>query len=139
MLSPDGSRQVEEHPEEGETSQATSPSILDRYVYRPSNNTFENMTLLYFSQHYSMPKELGTTPKHQKLKIVSVRPYRSPDPCGPKYEQYCQQKLMLHVPFRHVDTLEGACESFSEAYAIFLQTDNVPLSLEEDTRRLNEQ
>ena len=86
-----------------------------------------------------MPKELVSTPKNHNMKIVSVRPYCSPDPNGPKYEQYCQQKLMLHVPFRHIDALKGTCESFSEAYAIFLQTGNAPTSLEEDIRRLNEQ
>ena len=139
ILSLDGSRQVEERPEEDGTSQATTPSILDHYIHRSSNNTFEKMTLLHFSQNYSMPKQLGSTPKHQKMKIVSVRPYCTPDPRGPKYEQYCQQKLMLYVPFRLVDTLKGTCESFAEAYAIFLQADNVPQSLEEDIRRLREQ
>ena len=95
------------------------------------------MTLLSFAQNYSMPKEVGTTPKYQKMKIVSVLPYCSPDPAGPKYEQYCQQKLMLHVPFRHVDNLKGSCETFSEAYDIFLQSGAVPPSLEEDIRRLS--
>lgn len=46
---------------------------------------------------------------------------------------------MLYVPFRLVDTLKKTCESFAEAYAIFLQADNVPQSLEEDIRRLREQ
>ena len=137
ILSLDGSRQVQERPDDGET--ATASSVLDHYIHRPQNSTFEFMTLLHFSQHYSMPKELGTTPKHHKMKIVSVRPYCSPDPNGPQYEQYCKQKLMLHVPFRHVDVLKGTCESFTEAYAIFLQTDNVPSSLEDDIRRLTEQ
>ena len=81
-----------------------------------------------------MPKELGSSPKHHKMKIVSVRPYCSPDPNGPKYEQYCRQKLMMHVPFRHVDALKGTCESFSEAYAILLRTGNAPSSLEDDIR-----
>ena len=99
---------------------------IDHYIFRPNNEVFECMTLLSFAQNYSMPKELGTTPKHQKMKIVSVRPYCLPDPDGPKYEQYCQQRLMLHVPFRHVDQLKRSCTTFAEAYAIFLQSSNVP-------------
>ncbi len=131
---------MEERPaEEGETSRATALSILDHYTHRPSNSTFEFMTLLDFSQHCTMPMELGSTPEHHKVKIVSVRPYCLSDPSGPKYEQYCRQKLMLHVPFRHIDALKGTCDSFPEAYAIFLQTDNVPPSLEEDIGRLTEQ
>ena len=43
---------------------------------------------------------------------------------------------MLHIPFRHVDQLKGSCETFTEAYTIFLQSGNVPPSLD---RRLNEQ
>ena len=101
ILSLDGSRQ-----EDG--TRATEPSILDHYILRPNNRVFECLTLLSFAQNYLMPKELGNTPKHQKMKIVSVRPYCSPDPDGPKYEQYCQQRSMLHVPFRHANQLKGS-------------------------------
>ncbi len=80
------------------------------------------MTLLSFAQNYSMPKELGTAPKLHKMKVVGVRPYCSPDPDGPKYEQYCQQKLMLRVPFRHVDQLKRSSTTFAEAYATFLRS-----------------
>ena len=73
------------------------------------------------------------------MKVVIVRPYCSPDPDGPKYEQYCKQKLMLHVPFRHVDELKGDCDSFTDAYALFLQSGNVPPSLEDDITRLAQQ
>ena len=66
LLSLDGSRQVEEQrPEQDASSRATVSSILDHYIQRPANATFEGMTLLSFSQNYSMPKELGTAPKHQ--------------------------------------------------------------------------
>ena len=135
ILSLDGSRQVEERPEDG-CSRATVHSILDHYVQRPADSVFEDMTLLSFTRYYSMPKDLSTAPKRQKMKIVSVQPYC---PNGTKYEQYCQQKLMLHVPFRHVDQLKGSCETFTEAYTIFLQSGNVPPSLQDDIRRLNEQ
>ena len=82
-----------------------------------------------------MPKELGTTPKLQKMKVVSIRPYCSPDP----NEQYCKQKLMLHVPFRSINQLKGTCHSFAEAYSVFLHSADVPPSLEEDIIRLSEQ
>lgn len=61
-----------------------------------------------------------------------------PDPNGPKYEQYCQQKLMLHIPFWHINQLMGECEKFSDAYHIFLQSANIPTSLEDDIWRLTE-
>ena len=73
-----------------------------------------------------MPKELGTTPKQHKTMVVSVRPYCSHDPNGLNYEQYCQQKLILCIPFRHVSQLKGTCEKFSDAYLIFLQSANIP-------------
>ena len=86
-----------------------------------------------------MPKELGIAPKQQKMIIVSIRPYYSPDPNGPKYEQYCQQKLMLHVPFRHINHLKETYETYSEAYRMFLESVNIPGSLEDDIRRLSNQ
>ena len=48
-------------------------SILDHYIQRPSDCTFDHMTLLHFAQNYSMPKELGTVPKNHKMMIVNVR------------------------------------------------------------------
>ena len=60
------------------------------------------------------------------------------DPNGPNYEHYCQQKLMLHVPFHYIDQLKGTCETFSEAYFAFLQTTDVSLPFEDDIRRLSE-
>lgn len=38
---------------------------------------------------------------------------------------------MLHVPLRHFDQLKASCETFTEAYAIFLQSGNLPSSLED--------
>ena len=102
ILSLDGFCQIEEQPDDS-ISKATMPSILDYYIQRPTDSTFKN--IFYFAQSYSMPKELGTVPTKRKMVIVSVRPYCPPDPNGTKYEQYCQRKLMLHVPFRHIDQL----------------------------------
>ena len=77
-----------------------------------------HMTLLHFMQQYTMPKETGSEPlKRTKKVIVIVRPYYSPDPQSPKYEQYCQQKLMLHVPFRHLCELLNGNTIFTAAYA----------------------
>ena len=72
----------------------TEPSIMDHYIQRPSDPTFENMQLL----HFTHAERIGYSPIQQKMKINSVRPYCSPDPNDPKYEEYCQQKLMLYVP-----------------------------------------
>ena len=70
--------------------------------------------------------------------VVIVSPYCSPDPHGPKYEQYCQQKLMLHVPFRHQNELLSGNTTFAAAYADFLQSGIIPSSLEDDIHRLQE-
>lgn len=59
-------------------------------------------------------------------------PYISPVPVGPKYEQYCQQSLMNHKNFRQVTELLAGHETYTEAYAEFLQAEDIPSSLEED-------
>ena len=45
---------------------------------------------------------------------------------------------MLYVPFRHIDQLKRECETFLQAYSIFLNSTNVPASLEDVIRRLSE-
>ena len=88
VLSLDGSRAVEEHLEEDQP--ATAPSALDHYVSQPATPTFQDMTLLHFVQHYTMPKESNSEPSQRRKKlVVMIRPYCSPDLRGPKYEQYC--------------------------------------------------
>lgn len=69
-----------------------------------------------------------------------VRPHCSPDPDGPKYEEYCQQKMMLYKPFCRVEELLCGHDTFAAAYADFLQSGNgnVPSSLEEDIHRLEQ-
>ncbi len=56
ILSLDGSRKVEEQPDQD--TRATAPSILDHYIHRPRtcNSPFEDMKLYHFAQNYSMPK-----------------------------------------------------------------------------------
>ena len=71
--------------------------------------------------------------------MVIVRPFCSPDPNGPNYEQYCRQKLMLYKPFRRQQELMGEGDTYATAYAVFLQSGNVPHSLEDDIHRLEQQ
>ena len=59
MLSLDGSRAFEHNSEQG---QATTTSILDHYIKRPSNSVFNTMTLLAFAKRYSMPREMSAEP-----------------------------------------------------------------------------
>ena len=137
ILNLDGSRAVEERLEEDQP--ATVPSALDHYVHRPTTGNFENTTLLHFVQHYSMPRVSGSEPSIRRKKVVViVRPYCPPDPEGPKYEQYCQQKLMLHVPFQHQRELLGNHTTFNAAFAEFLQSGSIPPSLEDDIHRLQQ-
>ena len=85
-----------------------------------------------------MPKELGSDPTPRKKKVVvTARPFVPPDPSGPKYEQYCQQKLMLHVPFRQQEELLGDHDTYASAYAAFLHSGSIPSSLEDDIYRLD--
>ena len=96
VLSLDYSCLVEQNLIDGQP--ATSLSILECYLTRPSMQPFNDMTLLTFSKAYSMPKKPSENPTlRRKEVIVVVRPYHSPDHNGPDYENYCCQKLMLHV------------------------------------------
>ena len=136
-LSLDGSRAVEDHVQDD--GRVTAPSTLDHYLIRPATPVFNNMTLLEFTQSYTMPKELGASPnKRNKNVVVITRPYCSPDPAGPKYEQYCQQSLMKHKSFRQVTDLLAGHETYTQAYAEFLQAGNIPSSLEEDIFHLQQ-
>ena len=81
---------------------ATIPSILDSYMSRPTTAQFQNMTLLDFVQHYTVSREPNSGPSKRKKKVVIIVRLDCPtDPQGPKYKQYCLQKLMLHVQFFH--------------------------------------
>ena len=71
--------------------------------------------------------------------MVIVRPYMSPETNGPNYEQYCRQRLMLYKPFRQEEELLQEADTYAAAYATFLQSDNVPPSLEDDIHRLEQQ
>ena len=125
VLSLDGSRAVEDRLEENQ--HATAPSTLDHYMHRPYSSHFNNMTLLEFARQYTMPKTMGFEPSCRNKQIIVIpRPYCSPDPTGPKYEQYCRQSLMQHKSFRQLDDLLADSESYVDAYAAFLQSGLVP-------------
>ena len=84
-----------------------------------------------------MPKALGSEPTCRSRRVVVIpRPYCSPDPTDPKYEQYCRQSLMQHKCFRRMDDLLAGSESYIEAYAAFLQSGHIPPCLEDDVCRL---
>ena len=115
ILSLDGSRAVEDRLDQDQP--ATVSSTLDHYVARPNTVLFHDLTLLEYAQRYVTPKQLGSNPKHRRKDIiVVVRPFCSSDPSGPKSEQYCRHKLMLHKPFRRVDDLKANFDTFAEAY-----------------------
>ena len=135
ILSLDGSRAVDDKLDPDKP--ATVPSILDNYRIRPSSSQFESMTLLHFAQHFSNPRNHGGEPNpRQKKVVVVVRPYISPEPNGPQYEQYCKQKLMLHKPFRQDHELMDTQDTFAKAYEVYLMSENVPQSIQDDVQRL---
>ena len=137
ILSLDGSRAVEDHLEQHQS--ATAASIVDHYMQRPTTPLFNNVTLIEFARQYTMPKTPESQPTHRSKQVVVIpRPYCSPDPTGPKYEQYCRQSLMLHKCFRHMNDLLAGCENFVEAFSAFLQSSNIPPCLEDDVYRLHQ-
>ena len=100
MLSLDGSHAVEDRLDEDQP--ATALSVLDHYIGHPTTPQFNEMTLLHYVQQFTMPKQLGSNPsRRRKAVVVIVCSYFSPDPSGPKYEEYCRQKLIRsHQPRR---------------------------------------
>lgn len=131
VLSLDGSRAVKDHIQQD--SQATALSILDHYIARPSTPIFNTMTIIQYTQQYTMPKDLGAQPNRRNKKVIVItRPYISPDPAGPKYEQYCQHSLMKHKSFREVTDLLAGHNTSAEAFTDLLQAEDIHPSLEED-------
>ena len=123
-LNVNGTRMVEEKLTADEP--ATVLSYLDHYVSRPMTAEFQSMTLFHFAQHYTVPHQ-GREPKPRNKKVVViVRPYMSPEPDSPHYEQYCRQKLLLHRPFRDEQQLLDGYDSFTESYASYSRTGDVP-------------
>ena len=136
VLSLDGSRLVQHDLVQEDT--ATAPSILDHYAHRPITDAFDSMTLMEFTQNYIMPKDVNLPPKRRNKKVIVIaRPYCSPDPEGPNYEQFCRQYLMQHKSFRQINELVDGFQNYTEAYDTFLQSSNIPQSLENDIFQQN--
>ena len=96
VLSLDGSRAVEDQLQQD--GRATNPSILDHYIARPANSLLNTITLLEFARQFTISKDLGAEPNWRRKKVLVIaRPYCSPDPAGPKYEQYCIQYRMYNT------------------------------------------
>ena len=99
VLSLDGSREVDDNLEADKP--VTVESQLHQYCARPDTGEFNQVTLLEFVEQYKIPKKKGVAFIPRKKEVLVIpRPYFSPDPDGPQYEQYCRQKLMLYQPFR---------------------------------------
>ena len=135
-LSLDGSRAV--HNELTEGHDATAPSIVDHYCARPTTGQFESMTLLSFSQDYSLPKALGDAPRPRKRRLSlfldhtvrRIQVDRKTSSTADKNSCKC---------FRNITDLLSGHETYVLAYADFLATTDIQPSLEEDLRRLQEQ
>ena len=137
VLSLDGSRLVQQDLQQQDT--ATAPSILDHYIHRPTTDTFNSMNLIEFTQNYIMPKNAMSPPRRRSKKVIVIaRPYCSPDPEGPNYEQFCRQYLMQYKSFRQINELLTGCQTYIEAYNTFLQSNNIPQSLENDIFQQND-
>ena len=90
ILSLDGSREVDNKLDEGKV--VTIDSYLDHYCAQPATAEFQELTISMFVGQYRIPKRIGDDLFHRKKEVVViVRPYCSPDPEGPKYEQYCKR------------------------------------------------
>ncbi len=138
IVSVDGTRMVQDHLDEQQPATVASP--LDHYLGRPTTPQFESLPFLLFVQQYRMPKEEGAQPlRRSKAVVVIVRPHYPPDPDGPHFEKYCRQKLMLHKPFRNEQQLLTGVTSYTAAYTEYLQSVNVPPSLQDDVHRLEHQ
>ena len=63
---------------------ATVLSILDHNVAYSKSPHFHDNTSLHFTQHYTMPKKLGSNPTPRKKAVmVTVHPYCHPDTNSP--------------------------------------------------------
>jgi hypothetical protein len=77
-----------------------------------------------------MSKNDSEPKRRNKAVVVIVKPYYSPDPNSNNYDQYCQQKLMLHKPFRDESELIQNYTSYAEfeAYTNYLSSVIFPLA-----------
>ena len=137
VFSLDGSTEVQENL--SEDGRAIAPSILD-HCGASFNTPVQLHHPLGVCWKYTMPRTPNTQPKRRTKKVVVIpRPYCSPNPDGPNYEQYCCQLLMQHKTLWEVNQLKVGHVTFAEAYATFFQSGDIPRSLEADIFRLQQQ
>ena len=135
VLSLDGSREVDDNLEADKP--VTVESQLDQYCARPDTGEFNKLTLLEFVEQFKIPKKEGVAFVPRKKEVLVIpRPYCTPDPDGPQYEQYCIQKLMLYQLFRQLEDLLAGYQSHEDAYAAFLQSEKALISLADDIQQL---
>ena len=92
ILGTDGTRAVDSLYDE---KPATVLSILDHYHTRPTSD-YNNLTLTSLLDFATSKNDN----EPNKAVVVIVKPYYSRDLNSNSYEQYYQQKFMLHKPFR---------------------------------------
>ena len=100
----------------------TVDSQLDHYCARPSTHHFEELAFLPFvEERYRIPlrKNLSTGKKEV---IVIPSPYCSPGPDGPKYDQFCRQKLMIHKPFHQLEQAVTPTQQLIPCYSNTVQS-----------------
>ena len=71
-------------------------SILDHYRTCPTISGYNNLTFHQFAKDFTCPKMTVNPKCRNKAVVVIIKPHYSPDPNSNNYDQYCQQKLMLH-------------------------------------------
>ena len=135
VLSLDGSQEVDDNLEAD--NPVTVDSLLDQYCTRPDTGDFNKVTLLEFVEQYKIPKKIGVAfiPRKKEMLVIS-RPYCSPDPDVPQYEQYCREKLMLHQLFRQLENLLAGYQSNEDAYAAFFKSEKALILLADDIQQL---
>ena len=126
-LTLDGSRQVDSNQEEG-TAVMTLASQLDpaptstasRVPRRPSWSLFRSS---------GCPNAIGVASTWRKKEIVViVIPYCSPDPQGPKYEQYCRHAYIKAHAASAISTSQRAFGRLTQRYTHKLTESTFPLS-----------
>jgi hypothetical protein len=92
------------------------PNHLDRYSKR--HESLDNMNLFQYVQTYNTNSPIGSVPPKRRIPaIVVVKPRLRSNIKRPALrELYYQQQLMLYVPWRNIQTLQGENETWELAF-----------------------
>ncbi|KAJ3505917.1 hypothetical protein NLJ89_g7163 [Agrocybe chaxingu] len=99
---------------EGER-RVTSDSWIQRYMKRAAE--LESLSLHEICSKYIWKKGEWKKRRESTKVIVRTYPRFSPNPEDPRYDDYCRTKVILHHPFRSVDTFVSEDQSWIEVYA----------------------